>query len=278
MTARLPQGHFLGTEVLRRNLGNFLLNETRYPAHARLPAHAHQNAYLCLILRGGYTEVYGKQTRSCVPMTVAFHPPGEVHAQHFHDDETRSFNVEIAPAWLLRVGTQAPVLTSPAEWHGGWVSALGLRLYREFQVLDAVSGLAIEGLVLQIAAELFRQRTAQPSLPRWLALAREMIHDRFAESLHLADIAAEVGVHPVYLASAFRKHFRCTVGEYLRQRRVEFACTRLALSHVPLVEIALAAGFSDQSHFCRTFKRHTGMTPTAYRQARFERRGQGPDS
>jgi AraC family transcriptional regulator len=268
MNARLPQGHFLGAVVLRRELESFLLNETRYPAHARLPAHAHQNAYFCLILRGGYTEVYCNQTRSCMPMTLAFHPPEEVHAQQFHGAETRSFNVELAPGWLARVGAQAPVLNKPAELHGGSVAALGLRLYREFQLMDAVSPLAIEGLVLEMAAELFRHSSALPRPPRWLARARELIHDRFAESLRLADIAAAVGVHPVYLASAFRKHFRCSVGEYLRRRRVEFACARLAGANAPLAEIALAAGFADQSHFCRTFKRHTGMTPAAYRQAR----------
>jgi AraC family transcriptional regulator len=270
MNDKLPQGHFLGTMVLRRELDNFLLNETRYPARARLAAHAHQNAYFCLILCGGYTEVYGQQTRSCAPMTLAFHPPEEVHAQHFHDGETRSFNIELTPAWLRRVSEQAPVLTRPAEFHGGLVSGLGVRLYREFQLMDAVSPLAIEGLVLEIAAELSRQSRAQPRPPRWLVRARELVHDRFAENLRLADVAAAVGVHPVYLASAFRKHFHCTMGEYIRQRRVEFACAHLAHSAMPLAEIALASGFTDQSHFCRTFKRHTGMTPAAFRQARFE--------
>jgi AraC family transcriptional regulator len=272
MNASLPQGHFLGVMVNRHELHSFLLNETRYPAHARLPAHAHQNAYFCLILRGGYTEVYGNQTRSCVPMTLAFHPPGEVHAQQFHDDETRSFNVELAPAWLTRVSDQAPVLTRPVDQHGGAVSGLGLRLYREFQHMDAVSPLAIEGLILEIAAELSRQVSVLSRPPRWLTRARELVHDRFSDNLRLSDVAAEVGVHPVYLASTFRKHFHCTVGEYIRRRRVDFACARLALTHQPLAEIALAAGFTDQSHFCRTFKRHTGMTPGEYRQARFERR------
>jgi AraC family transcriptional regulator len=76
-----------------------------------------------------------------------------------------------------------------------------------------------------------------------------------------------VGVHPVYLASEFRKHFGCTIGEYVRKLRVEFACRRISESDSPLSDIAIAAGFSHQSHFSRTFKAVTGMTPAGYRTA-----------
>lgn len=48
--------------------------------------------------------------------------------------------------------------------------------------------------------------------------------------------------------------------------RVEFACEELSRPDTPLIRIALAAGFYDQGHFCRTFKRLTGITPTAYRR------------
>jgi AraC family transcriptional regulator len=49
--------------------------------------------------------------------------------------------------------------------------------------------------------------------------------------------------------------------------RIEDACRRLATSDAPLVAIALDAGFADQSHFAKTFKRQTGMTPAEYRRS-----------
>jgi hypothetical protein len=47
--------------------------------------------------------------------------------------------------------------------------------------------------------------------------------------------------------------------------RIDFACVELANSDAPLVDIALAAGFCDQSHFTRTFRRYTGMVPSLFR-------------
>src|SRR5262249_10281092 len=162
--------------------------------------------------------------------------------------EAYSFNVELNAAWSQRLHECAPLLRNPTDAHGGSAAFLALRLHREFRLRDAVSALAIEGLVLAILAELARL-AAPPRLPPWLGRARALLHDRFQENLGLAEIAAAVGVHPVYLASTFRRHFGQTIGDYQRQLRVEFACNQLATGRAPLVEIALAAGFADQSHF-----------------------------
>ena len=61
-------------------------------------------------------------------------------------------------------------------------------------------------------------------------------------------------------------HANRSPGEYVRRLRVEIACQRLASSDMPLAEIALAAGFSDQSHFTKTFRHYNGMTPGEYRR------------
>lgn len=104
-------------------------------------------------------------------------------------------------------------------------------------------------------------------LPPWLKQARDLLHDQFSESMSLARVAESVGVHPVYLASEFRRRFGSTVGEYVRRLRIEYACREIsACSEAPLAQIALTAGFSSQSHFSKTFKRLTGMTPLEYRR------------
>jgi AraC-like DNA-binding protein len=78
-------------------------------------------------------------------------------------------------------------------------------------------------------------------------------------------VAESIGIHPVHLAREFRKHYHCTVGEYLRRLRIEHASRKLIESDSSLVDISEAAGFADQSHFGRTFKRLMGITPNGYR-------------
>jgi AraC family transcriptional regulator len=268
MERKLACGHYYGEVVQRRQAAGLILTETRYAPGVRLPRHSHEHAYFCLVRRGTYTEAYGTQSRACGPLTVAFHPPEEVHSEHFDNAEVWSFNIEVTPGWHERLRGQATVLDRPADFRGGTLAGLALRLHHEFRHMDDFSPLIIEGLTLEILAEVARTGTPHlgPRPPRWLERIREMLHTHFAESVSLAWLAEAAGVHPVSVASAFRRFYRCTVGQYLRRCRVDFACRRLTTSGDSLAEIALAAGFADQSHFCRTFKRHTGLTPAAYRQ------------
>ena len=126
----------------------------------------------------------------------------------------------------------------------------------------------MEGLVLEMLAEASRGKTQwkDRSLPLWLRKARELLKVRFAEKFTIAEIASEVGIHEVHLATTFRKHFGCTIGEFARQLRIEQARTELAKRDLSLAAIALAAGFADQSHFSKVFKAHTGITPNQYRK------------
>jgi AraC family transcriptional regulator len=140
-------------------------------------------------------------------------------------------------------------------------------MYKERLRSDAASALSIEGLALEILAELARLEAGghEKAPPRWLRQARDLLHARLGENLTHNEVAQGVGVHPVYLATLFRRHFRCTIGEYVRRLRIDFAAGEIANSDRPLCEIGLDAGFADQSHFSKVFKNHTGMTPGGFR-------------
>jgi len=148
-----------------------------------------------------------------------------------------------------------------------------MKLYKEFREMDEASPLAIEGLALEMLAEVSRRKVkvADRRPPRWLSQALDLLHEQFSERLTIAYLATSVGVQPVHLAREFRKFYRRTIGEHIRQLRIEHACGELCVSDASLAAIASAAGFSDQSHFSRTFKRLMLMTPAQYRAA-FSRR------
>lgn len=261
----LEPGRYCGRTIKSMRSGGFILSETDYGPGLRLPHHSHQNAYFCLIREGGYSETYSGRVRECRASSLVFHPPGEVHDERFHS-RVLSFNVEFHRDQVDQLD-RTRLFTDCAEVSGGRVVAFVLQLYREFQVSDAFSDLAIQGLIYEILAETGRARVldGRRALPHWLGKAKEMLHESYAEGPTLEEIASAAGVHPVHLATQFRKAFSVTVGEYLRRLRVEYSSRELVNSSRPLVEIGLDAGFSDQSHFTRTFKRVTGLTPAAYR-------------
>src|SRR5262249_13236888 len=142
-------------------------------------------------------------------------------------------------------------------------------LYKEFGQLDGAAPLIIEGLIMEMLGEITRRSAGKDrhNAPRWLQQAKDLLHARFTENLTLADIAQTVGVHPVHLAQTFHKTYQYAGGDYVRNLRIEYACHELTTSAKPIVDIALAAGFCDQSHFTRTFKRAIGAAPSQYRES-----------
>jgi AraC family transcriptional regulator len=248
-------------------IAGFELSEITYAPGLELPRHFHKRAGFCLVLQGNYSEAYSGKVLACSPQTVTYSPAAEQHVNLFAGLGSHCFTIDISPRLLQRIHEQGLMLERPEAFHGGPLSWLAARLYNEFKEMDEASGLAIEGLALEMMAQASRglARVSKGKAPRWLERAREILHAHFSENLTLSYLAGSVGVHPVYLASAFRRQYRATVGEYLRKLRIENACQQLLNSDSPLVEIALTSGFSSQSHFCKTFRRLTGMTPAQYR-------------
>jgi len=275
----LYEGEFFGQTLKSCEVAGLSLTETTHGPNIKLPRHAHSHAYFCIALQGTYTEVYEKKIRECHALTLAFHPPFELHSEQFRDLIVRSFNVEMKPCFLERIREHSPILDSPADFQGGLTAMLGIRAYNEFQRMDGASPLVIEGLILEMIAEASRLRLNISSRKSdyWLSQVKEMLHAHFSENLALSSIAQKVNVHPVHLAREFRKLYRCSIGEYVRQLRIEFACKELASTDAPLIEIALRAGFFDQSHFCRVFKRSMGLTPAQYRLINLPAKGPAID-
>lgn len=268
MKPSLPKRRIVHSENLAaREVAGFRLVETVYPSGLKMAAHSHDPAFFSFVLRGAYTERCGRRTRTCDASLLVSHPPDGSHAVAFHND-VAIFRIEIKPHRLAYMREYSPrLMEAPGDFRGGLTACLAMRLYAEFKHMDKFSPLAVEGLVLELVAEASRHDSQRPEgrRPRWLEQAREILHEQSVDSPTLSILAEEVGVHPIYLARSFRKHYRCTVGEYVRRLRIEAACREISVSRKSLSEIATASGFCDQSHFSNTFKRHTGMTPAEFR-------------
>jgi len=271
--SRLQPGSFLGQTVRSFRSDQLRLVESRYAPRMRTDTHSHEHAFCYLVLEGTCTENCGNRTRTCVASNLAYHPAGQPHSDFWNDKGGRCLHLEFDARWMERLRDYSLVLDQPVEFRGGMPVWLAAHLYRELRAPDNISAMAVEGLALELTAQFARQSMPkEPSRrPAWLERVVDLVESRFREPLTLEEMAREGGVHRVHLVTAFRQHLRCTPFDFVRRRRVDFAAGKLVNTQASRLDIALEAGFSDQSHFCKVFKSVTGMTPTAY-QRLFSRR------
>lgn len=148
--------------------------------------------------------------------------------------------------------------------------ATGASLTHEAAALYAGISAGNLRLVLQFAAA--PEAAPSPDVPRGglapgaLRRVREHVESRLAERIDLATMSSLAGLSAPHFARAFKQSVGVSPGRYVRSRRIDAAAKLIESTDLPLAEIALEVGFSDQSHFTRTFAELTGDTPRAYRR------------
>jgi AraC family transcriptional regulator len=262
--------HLEGRSVCRTVArGGLRAFEAVYRPHASLAMHEHSAPFFTYVLRGEFLERTSRLKRDCRRGAVIFHPPGDAHDNAVGPRGTMSLNVEIAPElWDELTGgvhsadmVSGRVLSGDVEW-------LAASVWREFHREDAAGALGMDEAVALLCSSLrVDQRcNGSPSASaRRLALSAEYISQHLTPAPRLADVAQVAGVHPMHLARLFRQRFGYSMGEFVRRRRIAWACGQLASSDRTISAVALDAGFADHAHFTRTFRRITGCTPRWYR-------------
>ncbi len=123
-----------------------------------------------------------------------------------------------------------------------------------------------EHLLIEVFNKYLKQKSGK-KMPAWALELKEIIQDQIDTSLTLKELSKELDIHPAYLSREFSKYFdNLSFGDYLRKQRIEKSIELMKTSTYSLTEIAYLTGFSDQSHFTRIFKQHTGSNPSNYRK------------
>lgn len=232
--------------------------------------HAHPWACFYFVVQGRYGEICEKTEHQIEPSTLLFHPVGAAHSNEFLFP-ARVFHILPESHWFDHLEVRGTSLQTPIYVEGGGLVRMARRIHKEYLNPDPLAPLILHALALELLVHTAREySTAEEQngrSPAWLSRIKELLHDRYMENLSLEEIAGIAGVHPSHLARAFRQHTRSSIGEYQRKLRMEKACRELSTTDQPLIEIALALGYSDQSHFSTAFKRELGISPLRYRKS-----------
>jgi AraC family transcriptional regulator len=239
----------------RQRVGGAEISEVVFAPGCHLSWHFHPHSCLAVVIRGAVRKRFARVEEDAVDGTVIEMPAEERHEDLFGRDGARIVVVESD-------GEQG-TLRCFRDWRA---TVLAHRVSRELAQPDAYTPLALEGLALELTATVARQRDNGHRDPR-LDAVREILIQDLSFPPSLSHIAREIGLHPSHLARMFRAQYGESIGEYGRRLRLEWAAQRLAGSDEGLASIAARAGFADQSHMTREFKRRFGVTPGRYRIA-----------
>lgn len=126
-----------------------------------------------------------------------------------------------------------------------------------------------ENLLHEVYNKFLKEKKSANKTPSWVKDLKEIIQDQIDAqfAFDLKKISNDLDLNPSYLSREFSKYFEdLNFGEYVRKLRIEKAINLIENSNYSLTEIAYMTGFSDQSHFTRIFKLHTGKNPSSYRK------------
>lgn len=248
-----------GRRVVTRAAAGFVFAEALYGPGAEAPWHDHELMGLAVVCDGRYLKKTDRREHECRPGTLTVEPPGVGHMERYGPVPVRTLLVEVLPWRAATLAEQGLTFAGPVCGEDDAAILLGRRLSVELRELDGASELALEGLGLELFAIAHRlpARTLSrmTASARWLAVVKERLRADFRSDITLGDLAAGAGVHPAHLSRAFRAREGCSVGEFVRRRRIAWTAERLTTTNNAIASIASCVGFYDQSHFTRAFTR-----------------------
>jgi AraC family transcriptional regulator len=192
-----------------------------------------------------------------------------------HDRPTTILTMNLAPALMrsvaesmgleldrLRVEPQLQ-LKDPQLQHLGWA------VKAELEAIDPLGRQYAESLGTALAVNLLRRYAPTMAQPSNRGLSKvqlnrilEFINAHLSAELSLAELSGVVGISASHLKAQFKESMGLPVHQYIIKRRVEYAVEQLSGGKRRLSEVALQAGFADQSHMARCMRRVIGMTPS----------------
>lgn len=247
--------------------------------------HSHPEWELIWLLDGSLSIGCGPSSRLLQPGQMVLFAPNEVHEIQKTAGSGTFLCLQLSPALCSGLGGAQQRLTlperypqdilSPEELHAvydGLAAAAGAYFSRTPQYPLYCLGqccLALHRLLTRLPLRTLSPEEAAAAdrrNARWQRIVR-YVDENYMHKLKLADLAELEGCSLSYLSHFIRQTVSMTFQDYVSTVRFNSACKLIADTDMRLLDICVAAGFSDYRYFCRTFRQQYGMTPEEYRRA-----------
>ncbi len=244
-----------------------------YDQHAFAP-HVHDTFVIELVESGCDEFLCNGKRFLAEPGDLIIFNPGDVHTGRPHGSRLLSYRSIYPSVELL---SQQLALLNCSELRPGLRFQAPVVRDRDLAMSFRIAHQACEANANE-AGELFSDFVAKAGrllnpggqfeevkFDQRLVQARELLSSRLEQRISWDEIALAVRLSPFHLARQFRHAFGLAPHQFRLSARVA-ECRRLLRTGMTMAEVALAAGFADQSHLSRNFKRIVGMTPGTFRQ------------
>ena len=257
------------------DLGNLEFLHATFITHS-FPKHTHETFALGVIEQGVQATYYNGSTHIATPGDICLVNPGEVHTGFSPHGYGWTYRVFYPDAILLQkiarevsIHTgQLPHFPCPVikDQH---LSARILSFLKTIEESDI--SLERESLLLSVLERMIRRHADMRDSPpigrtnkgHPIKMALEYLDTHFRENVTLSQLSEIVNLSKFHLLRLFQAAVGFPPHAYLIQKRIDYA-KGLLLQDLPIVQVALEAGFVDQSHFTRRFKKIFGITPGQY--------------
>ncbi|HET9056470.1 MAG TPA: helix-turn-helix transcriptional regulator [Chitinophagaceae bacterium] len=259
----LENGNYFGEILSKRGVDKLILSETFYNPNSVIPKHCHKNLYFCSVLGGEYLENSHKKETLCFKGDIIIHPKFYEHSNIFNEKGGVCFNIEFTNIFQDEMQGVEINCYNIFKKETQPLSVIINKVYNEYKNYDEFSNIIIEGLMFE-ALGLSARVMQRSHSDYWFNKAKEMILDSKDVRISLSSIAAELNISSSHLAREFKMASSITIGEYIRNTRIQKICKKLMSKNVDMLTISIEYGFSDLSHLNKVFKKVLGITPRQY--------------
>jgi AraC family chemosensory pili system transcriptional regulator ChpD len=260
-------GHIAGLEIIQTNVHGH-----------RYPPHLHDTLEVIWVRTGRSLLTCQNQTFEVRDGEAVIIPPNELHGGGALDSALQFIAIQLPRALVETVctdlksrldeeGRPTPFKLLSREKASSLLPITVSTLCADLpanQLLPILRPILCQLLDVPLEAPVVLLERTEPHPA--VSKVQSIIRDQCADRMHISELAQQVALDMRYLISLFKLATGVTPHQFQIAMRVELA-RALLQQHLPLCEVAARAGFADQSHLNRHFRRQYGFTPGEFRES-----------